>query len=158
MYKYVVSFRLELTNKIALLNGHYPKQLFLIRRCGEVRVVRNEPHSLLRQLKNANMTTYIREDFPLSFQGEQIKGAAVFLLAFGIIFVVTLIVPSLPPGGWIYDAAIGVDTDYLVLGIEAPTLAAAFFNAVIWGVIVWLIYDLFIAKKVKEVPVDKDKN
>jgi hypothetical protein len=86
------------------------------------------------------------------------KGAAVFLIAFGIIFVVTLIVPDLPPGGWIYDAVIGVDTDYEVVGVAAPTLASALFNAVIYGVIVWLIYDLFIAKKVKEVPIDKDKN
>jgi len=86
------------------------------------------------------------------------KGAAVFLIAFGIMFVVTLIVPTLPPGGWIYDAVIGVDTDYEVVGVAAPTLAAALFNAVIYGVIVWLIYDLFIAKKVKKVPVDKGQN
>jgi hypothetical protein len=84
------------------------------------------------------------------------KGAAVFLIAFGIIFVVTLVVPDLPPGGWIYDAVIGEDTDYEVVGVAAPTLAAALFNAVIYGVIVWLIYDLFIAKKVKEVPVEKE--
>ncbi len=50
-----------------------------------------------------------------------------------------------------------VDTDYEVIGIAAPTLAAALFNAVIYGVIIWLIYDLFIAKKVKEVPAEKGK-
>jgi uncharacterized membrane protein (DUF106 family) len=46
----------------------------------------------------------------------------------------------------IYDA-IATETDYKVLGIEVPTLVAAVFNAVIYGVIIWLIYDLFIARK-----------
>jgi hypothetical protein len=85
------------------------------------------------------------------------KGAVVFLIAFAVIFVVTLAIPELPPGGWIYDSVIGVETDYPVLGIEATTLAVALFNAIIYGIIVFVIYDLFIAKKVKEVPADKEK-
>lgn len=68
------------------------------------------------------------------------KGAVVFVVVFLIFVVITLGYPSLPPGKMIYDAIVGAETDYLVLGIGASALVAAVFNGVIYGVIIWLIY------------------
>jgi uncharacterized membrane protein YciS (DUF1049 family) len=74
------------------------------------------------------------------------KGALVFLIAFFAVLLISLALPGIPPGKMIYDA-IATETDYEVLGIAVPTLVAAVFNAVIYGVIIWLIYDLLIARK-----------
>lgn len=74
------------------------------------------------------------------------KGAIVFLIAFFAILLISLAIPGIPPGQMIYNA-IATETDYKVLGIAVPTLVAAVFNAVIYGVVIWLIYDLFIARK-----------
>ena len=70
------------------------------------------------------------------------RGAIVFLVAFLIFLVITLGFSSLPPGQMIYDAAVGAETDYEVLGIPASLLVVAAFNGVIYGVIIWLIYTL----------------
>ena len=72
--------------------------------------------------------------------GELLKGALVFIAAFLLFLVITLGVPALPPGKMIYDAAVGVETDYPVLGIGASTLVAAVLNGVIYGIIIWVIY------------------
>jgi hypothetical protein len=48
----------------------------------------------------------------------------------------------LPPGKNIYDALVGVETDYPVFGIGASALVAAVFNGVVYGVIIWLIYSI----------------
>lgn len=85
------------------------------------------------------------------------KGAAVFLIVFLAMLLLTLAVPEIPPGKFIYDAIVDVETDYPILGVPATTLVAAIFNGAIYGVIVWLIYDLFIAKKVKEVPAKSEE-
>ena len=74
------------------------------------------------------------------------KGALVFLIAFFAVLLISLAVPGIPPGQMIYNA-IATETDYKVLGIVVPTLVAAVFNAIIYGVIIWLIYDLLIARK-----------
>jgi len=71
-----------------------------------------------------------------------LRGAIVFLVAFLIFLVITLGFSSLPPGQMIYDAAVGAETDYEVLGIPASLLVVAAFNGVIYGVIIWLIYTL----------------
>ena len=70
------------------------------------------------------------------------RGAIIFVVAFLIFLVVTLAYPELPPGRMIYDAVVGAETDYPVLGISATTLIAAIFNGVVYGVIIWLIYTL----------------
>ena len=68
------------------------------------------------------------------------KGAIVFIAAFLLFLVITLGYASLPPGRQIYDAIAGVDTDYPILGIPAPTFASAILNGVIYGIIIWLVY------------------
>ena len=68
------------------------------------------------------------------------KGAIVFVAAFLVFLAITLGYASLPPGRQIYDAIVGVETDYPVLGVPATTLVAAVFNGVIYGIIVWLVY------------------
>ena len=68
------------------------------------------------------------------------KGAIVFIAAFLLFLVITLGYASLPPGRQIYDAIVGVETDYPVLGVPATTLVAAVFNGVIYGIVIWLVY------------------
>lgn len=70
------------------------------------------------------------------------RGAIIFVVAFLIFLALTLGYSELPPGSAIYDAVVGVETDYEVLGLPATLLIAAVFNGVIYGVIVWLIYTL----------------
>lgn len=67
------------------------------------------------------------------------RGAIIFIAAFLIFLVVTLGYPDLPPGKAIYDAVVGAETDYEVLGIPATHLITASFNGVIYGVVIWLI-------------------
>ena len=84
------------------------------------------------------------------------KGAIVFIAAFLLFLVITLGYASLPPGRQIYDAIVGVETDYPVLGVPATTLVAAVFNGVIYGIIIWLVYTvamrLMKPSKTKTVP------
>ncbi|UCD96991.1 MAG: hypothetical protein JSV35_02770, partial [Candidatus Bathyarchaeota archaeon] len=68
------------------------------------------------------------------------RGAIVFLAAFLLFLVVTLGYQELPPGMQIYDAVVGAETDYEILGIPASNLIIAVFNGIIYGVIIWLIY------------------
>lgn len=75
------------------------------------------------------------------------KGAVVFLIAFIAVLLLSLAAPGIPPGRMIYDGLVGADTDYPVLGIPATTLVVAVFNAVIYGVIVWLVFSLFMVRK-----------
>jgi hypothetical protein len=70
------------------------------------------------------------------------KGAIIFLVIFILALLVTLAYSDMPPGKQIYNALNVPATDYLVLGIQATTLAIAVFNGVVYGVIVWLIYTL----------------
>ena len=70
------------------------------------------------------------------------KGALVFLAVFFAALLVTVSTPSTPPGLSIYYALGFPETDYPLLGIPAPTFAAAILNGVIYGIIVWLIYSL----------------
>ncbi len=83
------------------------------------------------------------------------RGAIIFLVAFAIFLLVTLGYSSLPPGKMIYDAAVGAETDYSVLGISATLLITAVFNGVIYGFIIWLIYTL--AEKAGLIPKKKPK-
>ncbi|MDH7555922.1 MAG: hypothetical protein ACQXXL_00845 [Candidatus Methanosuratincola sp.] len=70
------------------------------------------------------------------------KGALVFLVVFFAALVLTVSTPSIPPGLSIYFALGFPETDYPLLGIPAPTFAAAILNGVIYGIIAWLVYSL----------------
>ena len=67
--------------------------------------------------------------------------------------IITLAVPSLPPGRLINNALNVPDTDYPVLGIGATKLILAIFNGVVFGVIAWLVYSLTLGRKKTEVIV-----
>jgi hypothetical protein len=71
-----------------------------------------------------------------------LRGALVFVAAFLIFLVATFGYPDLPPAKAIYEAVIGAETDYEVLGISATLLISAVFYGVIYGVIIWLIFTL----------------
>ncbi|MCW3980059.1 MAG: hypothetical protein NWF11_01130 [Candidatus Bathyarchaeota archaeon] len=70
------------------------------------------------------------------------RGAIIFLVAFAIFFVVTIGYQELPPAGMIYDAVVGAETDYQILGISATVLIISAFNGIIYGIIIWLIYTI----------------
>jgi prepilin signal peptidase PulO-like enzyme (type II secretory pathway) len=71
------------------------------------------------------------------------KGALVFLTVFVVFVVITLFVPSLPPGSYIYYSVGGVNVNYAIVGITVPRLVPAVLNGVIYGVIAWLIYEVY---------------
>jgi hypothetical protein len=79
-----------------------------------------------------------------------LRGAIVFVVAFVAVLLITLGYSSLPPGQMIYDAVVGTEVDYEVLGIAATLLIIAVFNGVVYGVIIWLIYTL--AERVGLIP------
>ena len=72
------------------------------------------------------------------------KGALVFLAVFAIFLVITLGVPTLPPGRQIYDAIGAVETDFEILGVGVPRLVSSVFNGVVYGVIAFLIYSVIV--------------
>ncbi|MDH7478106.1 MAG: hypothetical protein QHH17_06985 [Candidatus Bathyarchaeota archaeon] len=75
------------------------------------------------------------------------QGAIIFIVVFLILLLVTLAVPSIPPGETLY-ALLGLPTtDYPVLGVSATILVIAIFNGAIYGVIAWLIFTF--GKKLK---------
>jgi hypothetical protein len=73
---------------------------------------------------------------------KSLRGAIIFIAAFLLFLVITFGYSSLPPGQMIYDAVVGAETDYEVLGVPASLLIVAILNGVIYGVIIWLIYTL----------------
>jgi ABC-type Fe3+ transport system permease subunit len=70
------------------------------------------------------------------------KGAIVFVVVFVIFLLATIEYPTLSPGKQVYDALKFPTTNYKVLGLAATTLIIAIFNAVIYGIIAWLIYTI----------------
>lgn len=85
------------------------------------------------------------------------KGALVFLAVFVIVLLATIAYPALPPGLDIYHAMGLPDTDYQILGLAAPTFAAAILNGVIYGVVVWLIYSIAARAMKKEKKEEQKK-
>ena len=77
------------------------------------------------------------------------KGAVIFIAAFLLFFVVTLGYADFPPGGALYGAVVGAQTDYLVLGIPATVLVVAVFNGVIYGIVIWLIYTILVKARTR---------
>jgi len=69
-------------------------------------------------------------------------GAVVFVIFFLLFLVITIVVPTLPPGDLIQNALGIPSTTYPILGIEAWILINAIINGVIYGILIWLIYSI----------------
>jgi hypothetical protein len=83
------------------------------------------------------------------------KGAIVFLAVFVIVFVLCLGVTSIPPGQALYNMLkLPIETTTYKVGgaIYGDVLIKAIFNAVIYGVIVWVIFTIvmYLTKKDKK--------
>jgi len=70
------------------------------------------------------------------------RGAVIFVLAFLLFLFVTLAYRELPPGRAIYGLLGVPEIEEPVLGIPATTLVVAVFNGVVYGFIVWLVFDI----------------
>ena len=73
------------------------------------------------------------------------RGAIVFLVVFVVVFLICLGVTSIPPGQALYNLLkLPVEvTTYKVGGaIYGDVLIKAIFNAVIYGVIVWIVFSI----------------
>ena len=75
------------------------------------------------------------------------KGAIIFLVAFVVFVFISLGLmedgsSELPPGRWIYGLLEVEDTDRPVLGVGATDLVVAVFNGVVYGIIIWFVFDL----------------
>jgi predicted flap endonuclease-1-like 5' DNA nuclease len=78
--------------------------------------------------------------------------AVVFAIAFLLLFVVTLVIPALPPGEMI-SSLVGISGTTSILGISAVTIVNGIINGLVWGIIVFIIYVLVRpAPKRKEFP------
>jgi len=81
------------------------------------------------------------------------KGAIVFLAAFAIVFLISLGATSLPPGQALYDMLNlpAEVTTYQVGGaIYGDVLIKAIFNAVIYALIVYLVFWVLTYRSRKE--------
>jgi predicted flap endonuclease-1-like 5' DNA nuclease len=63
----------------------------------------------------------------------------VFAIVFLLLFVVTLVLPVIPPGGMI-TGLFGISEATAVAGISVVTILNAILNGLIWGLIVFVIY------------------
>lgn len=70
------------------------------------------------------------------------RGALVFLGVFVIVTLISIAMPTIPPGLQIYEALNVPLAEYPVGGIPASTLIIAIFNGVIYGVIAWIIFSI----------------
>lgn len=72
-------------------------------------------------------------------------GAIVFLAAFVIAFVLSLVITSIPPGQALYNILnLPIQTTTYKVGglIYGDVLIKAIFNAVIYGFIAWLVFTI----------------
>jgi predicted flap endonuclease-1-like 5' DNA nuclease len=67
--------------------------------------------------------------------------AVVFAIAFLLLFVVTLIIPALPPGEMISNL-VGISGTASILGFSVMTIINGILNGLIWGAIIFIIYVL----------------
>jgi hypothetical protein len=70
------------------------------------------------------------------------RGALVFLGVFIVVTLISIALPTIPPGPQIYDALGVPSIDYTLGGVQIRTLVGAVFNGVIYGIIVWIIYSI----------------
>lgn len=69
------------------------------------------------------------------------KGVLVFLAIFFIFLAATLYYAELPPGNTISEN-MNVDPTVEYGGFKVKTITSAIFNAVIYGIIVWVIFTI----------------
>jgi predicted flap endonuclease-1-like 5' DNA nuclease len=67
--------------------------------------------------------------------------AVVFVIAFLLLFAVTLVIPALPPGDMI-SSFVGIPGTTSILGISAVTIVNGIINGLVWGLIAFIIYAL----------------
>jgi predicted flap endonuclease-1-like 5' DNA nuclease len=67
--------------------------------------------------------------------------AVIFVLVFLLLFVVTLVLPIMPPGSMVIGL-FGISEAVSVLGISVATILNGIINGLIWGLIVFVIYVL----------------
>jgi predicted flap endonuclease-1-like 5' DNA nuclease len=65
--------------------------------------------------------------------------AVVFVLAFLCLFVVTIVIPALPPGE-ILSSFVGITETTSILGISDAFIVSGIINGLIWGTIILAIY------------------
>ena len=73
------------------------------------------------------------------------KGAIVFLVVFVVVFLISLGATSIPPGQALYNLLKlpAATTTYKVGGaIYGDVLIKAIFNAVVYGIIIWLVFTI----------------
>ena len=70
------------------------------------------------------------------------RGAVIFVIAFLIFTFVTIGYKELPPGRALYGMLGVEDVDEEVQGVPATLLVVAIFNGVVYGFIIWLIFDI----------------
>ncbi len=89
------------------------------------------------------------------------KGAIVFLAVFVVVFLISLGATSIPPGQALYNMLKlpTATTTYKVGGaIYGDVLIKAIFNAVVYGVIIWLVFTIVTHSLRKETPKNKQQN
>lgn len=67
---------------------------------------------------------------------------AVFAGAFGLLVAVTLILPSLPPGEFLYELLEMPHISQSIIGISVSTLVYGFINGFLWGLVAAAVYGL----------------
>ena len=81
------------------------------------------------------------------------KGAIVFLAVFAVVFFICLGVTSIPPGQALYNLLnLPIETTTYKVGgaIYGDVLIKAIFNAVVYGIIVWIVFSLMTYRSRKE--------
>jgi hypothetical protein len=67
-------------------------------------------------------------------------GILLFLASFIVLFSITLIIPSIPPGNLLVDLFKNVQTSNMIAGISVDHILIATINGIVWGVIILIIY------------------
>ena len=70
------------------------------------------------------------------------RGAVIFVIAFVVFLVVTLVYAELPPGRQIYNMLGVEDVVEPVEGFAVTDIVVGVFNGVIYGFVVWLAFDI----------------
>jgi uncharacterized membrane protein len=86
---------------------------------------------------------------------KKMKGAIVFLAVFAVVFIISLVITSIPPGQAFYNLLkLPIETTTYKVGgaIYGDVLIKAVFNAVIYGFIVWLIFTIVTHRSRKKTP------
>jgi uncharacterized membrane protein len=81
------------------------------------------------------------------------KGAIVFLAVFAVVFLVSIVATSIPPGQTLYNMLnLPIETTTYKVGgaIFGDVLIKAIFNAVVYGFIAWLVFTIVTYRSRKE--------